>query len=320
MRKKVTLSDVAKEANVSPATVSYVLNNVTKHKIPHETKVKVFEAASKLNYVQNMNARALAGGKTYVIGALLVGTPDEYVSKHISYAKFLDQLERECNRLGYRVMVARIDPQRPEVNIIAERKLDGVFLIDASEDSFHRVSEQFEYGSPVVLVDGIIEDPLFCNLIADYRQAFSMLEQALQGREYAVVHERYHNRGLGACIREASGLPEERIYVAEKEGGQLRTFLEAQQQRGRLVVVLNEFLALHVLKSCPPEQVVAVCTSECPEYLPELAGRIYLQRSKALLASDIMQQLLTQPFTSHSPVMHIPFAERQAASGQPAPH
>lgn len=312
MRKKVTLSDVAKEANVSPATVSYVLNNVTKQKIPHETKVRVFEAASKLNYVQNMNARALAGGKTNVIGALLVGTPNEYVSKHISYAKFLDQLEGECNRLGYRLMVARIDPQRPEVNIIAERKLDGVFLVDASEDSFHRVSEQFEYGSPVVLVDGIVDDPLFCNLIADYRQAFSLLEQSLQGREFAVIRERYHNRRLGAFIREASDLPEERIYVAEKDDERLRAFLEAQRQRGRLVVVLNEFLALHVLKYCPPEQVVAVCTAECPEYLPEATGRIYLQRPKALVASDIMQHLLTQPFTSHSPVLHIPFEEQQA--------
>jgi len=307
MRKKVTLNDVAKEAKVSPATVSYVLNNVTKQKIPHETKMRVFAAASKLNYVQNMNARALASGKTNVIGVLLVGKPDEYVSKHISYAKFIDQLEGECNRLGYRIMISRIDPQRPEVSIIAERKLDGVFLVDASEDSFHLVSEQFEYGSPVVMIDSLVEDPLFRNLVADYRQLFELLRLSLGGGAFALVHERYHNRRLSALVREASGLPEERIHVAGQDDEQLRAFLDVQRREGRRTVVLNEFLALQVLKYAASEQILAVCTSECPEYLPFAAERFVLQQSKALAASGTMQQLLTQPFASHRPVLQIPF-------------
>lgn len=307
MRKKVTLSDVAKEANVSPATVSYVLNNVTKQKIPQETKVRVFEAASKLNYVQNMNARALASGKTNVLGVLLVSKPDEYISKHVSYGKFLDQIEQESNKDGYRLMVARIDPQRPEFNIISERKLDGVFLVDACEDSFHTVSGQFEYGSPVVLIDSFVDDALFVNLIADYDRIFGMLESTLQGRDYAIVHECYNNRRLGQYIVERSGLPTEDIHVAAGDQDRLRAFIEGR--KGRKLVVFNEFMALHVLKYCQPEEVIVVCTSECPEYLPEQTGKIVVQQSKARIAGEIMQQLLTQPFGTRSSILHVPYGE-----------
>lgn len=69
--RKVTLKDIAKEANVSPATVSYVLNYSEKEKISHETRLKVFEAARKLNYVPNMTARSLASQKSYLIGVII---------------------------------------------------------------------------------------------------------------------------------------------------------------------------------------------------------------------------------------------------------
>lgn len=52
--KRITMKDVAKEAGVSTATVSYVLNYSDTERISHETRLRVFEAANKLNYVPNM--------------------------------------------------------------------------------------------------------------------------------------------------------------------------------------------------------------------------------------------------------------------------
>ena len=49
--KRITMKDVAKEAGVSTATVSYVLNYSDTERISHETRLRVFEAANKLNYV-----------------------------------------------------------------------------------------------------------------------------------------------------------------------------------------------------------------------------------------------------------------------------
>ena len=51
--KKTRLIDIAKEAGVSIATVSYVLNNVKTQKVGEETKLKVLQIASLYNYKKN---------------------------------------------------------------------------------------------------------------------------------------------------------------------------------------------------------------------------------------------------------------------------
>ena len=48
---KVTIKDVAKEANVAVSTVSRVLSN--SDKISDKTKKKVLDAVKKLNYIPN---------------------------------------------------------------------------------------------------------------------------------------------------------------------------------------------------------------------------------------------------------------------------
>lgn len=47
-----TIKDVAIEANVSPATVSRILNNDSTLNVPVETRQNVINAAEKLNYTK----------------------------------------------------------------------------------------------------------------------------------------------------------------------------------------------------------------------------------------------------------------------------
>lgn len=56
--KKVTIKDVALRANVSKATVSYVLNDIGK--VSDETKQRVLDAIEELGYIPNNTARNLA--------------------------------------------------------------------------------------------------------------------------------------------------------------------------------------------------------------------------------------------------------------------
>ena len=58
-RRRATSADVAREAGVSRATVSYVLNDTPNQKIPEQTREKVLEAARKLAYSPSTAARAL---------------------------------------------------------------------------------------------------------------------------------------------------------------------------------------------------------------------------------------------------------------------
>lgn len=59
MKSKVTIKDIAREAGVSVATVSYVLNNRNDQKISDETRDKVLHISNLLNYTPNQAARSL---------------------------------------------------------------------------------------------------------------------------------------------------------------------------------------------------------------------------------------------------------------------
>jgi LacI family transcriptional regulator len=67
--KPVTIMDVAREAGVSYATVSRVVNN--KRSIVREKRARVLAAMQRLGYVPNLQARKLAGGRSQIVGLVL---------------------------------------------------------------------------------------------------------------------------------------------------------------------------------------------------------------------------------------------------------
>ncbi len=81
----VTIKDIAREADVSFATVSYVLNDKFKKiGISEQLAQKVKHVAAELGYCRNDVARAMVTGKNDVIGLLLPSTTREYCAKIIN--------------------------------------------------------------------------------------------------------------------------------------------------------------------------------------------------------------------------------------------
>lgn len=74
-RRRVTATDVAREAGVSQATVSYVLNNTPGQTIPASTRQRVQDAISRLGYAPHGAARALRTGRSDVVLFLLPDWP-----------------------------------------------------------------------------------------------------------------------------------------------------------------------------------------------------------------------------------------------------
>ena len=58
-KNNVTIKDVAREAGVSAATVSYVINNNKEQSISEETKQKIWQVVNMLNYKPNAFAKSL---------------------------------------------------------------------------------------------------------------------------------------------------------------------------------------------------------------------------------------------------------------------
>ncbi len=86
----VTIYDVAREARVSMATVSRVVDRRMQN-VKAETKNKVNEVIKRLNYRPNAVARGLASKKTTTVGVIIPDISNIYYSQLARGLKILQQ-------------------------------------------------------------------------------------------------------------------------------------------------------------------------------------------------------------------------------------
>jgi DNA-binding LacI/PurR family transcriptional regulator len=82
--RRVSLKDLATHLNLSPSTISFVLNDTPGRSIPEATRERVRAAAIEFNYKPNMIARSLLGKPMRSIGILLPELGEGYHSQVLS--------------------------------------------------------------------------------------------------------------------------------------------------------------------------------------------------------------------------------------------
>lgn len=129
-RRAVTLTDVARAARVSIATVSRALS--VPEKVRPVTLTRVEGAIERLGYVANGSARALASRRSHTIGALIPTLDNP------SFANTVHALQRTLGEAGYTLFVAchESDPlaERRLARALIERGVDGLMLLGAQHD------------------------------------------------------------------------------------------------------------------------------------------------------------------------------------------
>src|SRR5690348_14006297 len=102
--KRPTQADVAREAGVSRATVSYVVNGQTEGKIPisEDTRLRVLEAIEELDYEPDGSAQALRSGSTKTIGVII---PD---MRNPHFWESATGIEQEAHNAGYHLLLSGI--------------------------------------------------------------------------------------------------------------------------------------------------------------------------------------------------------------------
>lgn len=130
------LQDVARMAGVSTATVSKVLSNTPY--FTEETRRRVMDAVVALNYRPNLAARALASGKTRVIGVVFPYLYDA-IFKDPLVLTLLEGIEDVLTRSGYNLLLSapRLNDEGVEAysQLIQSGYVDGVIAIDSVPDS-----------------------------------------------------------------------------------------------------------------------------------------------------------------------------------------
>ncbi|KHD35766.1 catabolite control protein A [Clostridium acetobutylicum] len=123
-----SIKDVAREARVSIATVSRVLNNVDV--VNEETKKKVMEAIKKLDYRPNIVARSLKTQRTRTIGIVIPDISSQF------YPEIVRGAEDVSNIYNYNVILCNTDldisKEKDYIRVLKEKMVDGVIYMSNS--------------------------------------------------------------------------------------------------------------------------------------------------------------------------------------------
>ena len=149
--KRHSIKDIARNLNVSPTTVSFVLNGKGKEKkISDEVIKRVQDYTKEINYKPNMLARSLRTGKTKILVFMV-----EDISNHF-FAKIARIIEDIAYAKGYRVLFCSNENEdnrsRALLNLFFERQVDG-FIIIPSSGIQKDIEELMKNDIPVVLFD-----------------------------------------------------------------------------------------------------------------------------------------------------------------------
>ncbi|MDO4632707.1 MAG: LacI family DNA-binding transcriptional regulator [Eubacteriales bacterium] len=138
----VTRKDVAVLAGVSPAVVSYVLNN--SNYVSEEKRKAVLEAVEKLNYQPNYIGKSLRDKKTYNLGLVCDDIRGELFAEIAHYS------ECYAYQKGYKLFLCTSHQDDRFLRSMTNHRLDGIFL-GTSIYSSDQINQMAENGIPIVL-------------------------------------------------------------------------------------------------------------------------------------------------------------------------
>lgn len=258
----VTSRDVAELAGVSQATVSRVMSSSTK--LAPATKARVQDAMKALGYVPHAGAQAMKTRRTNTIGVVVADLTNPF------YAEVLDELTRELDTAGFRVVIwnAGGGSHEDALKAIGEHAVDGVIFTTATEDSLE-LKAAVEKNSPIVLINRVVEG-LDCDqvtssnadggsAVADYLLANGKTRVAFIGGTENASTSRDRGRGfLGRMAQKGHAVPEQLRFnggFSHDLSAQIMSQLLTRADRPQAVFCANDHMAFGALDALRANRV-----------------------------------------------------------------
>lgn len=179
---RVTLSDVAARAGVSPITASRALK--APYKVSEKLKTKIYQAVSELGYIPNHAARSLASSETKIISVIFPSLSNAV------FPDVLDGIHDVLTPAGYRILLANChyseDQEEVLVRTLLEQSPDGIIItgIDQSENTCKLLLNS---NTPVVQIMELTDSPIDMNVGFSHFQASYDLVTNLQNAGYRKI-------------------------------------------------------------------------------------------------------------------------------------
>lgn len=166
--KPVSLRDVAREAKVSVATVSMVLND--NPRISRATHLRISRIIEKLGYQPNRLAQSLSSRYTRVLAVMLPALRHAFADAY--FGELISGICDRAGKLGYKVMIEQAKPEfikeRKHIQIFERRYVDGLLVLGMN-DRCHFLEDFSDNRYPLCVVDNYFRQWGLDHAVCDYR-------------------------------------------------------------------------------------------------------------------------------------------------------
>lgn len=164
----VTITEIAKKANVSPATVSRVLNGHTS--VSEEKRRLVNRWIVKLGYKPSHVAQTLVGKKSFLLGIVVTDVSNPF------FAETVRALQHHAFLRGYSIVLCNTSSQegieRQHITSLLRRNVDGVLIVPASPNSPGMRALRAD-GVPTVVITQ--QNAAYDSVCVDHREGGAMV-------------------------------------------------------------------------------------------------------------------------------------------------
>nr|WP_037290075.1 LacI family DNA-binding transcriptional regulator [Saccharibacillus sacchari] len=304
--RPVTVYDIAREANVSVATVSRVLNNTAP--VKKETRERIVALMHKYQFQPNALARSLTRKETGMIGFILPDITNPF------FPEVLSGFDYEARRLGYtyflcdtistneeneRLYDRQYERESQYLSLLMEKQVDGIVMIGGRVDlakpdpELARELEEVAKRVPVLLLNGSLPKTKLNRVSADQKFGAELAVQhliELGHRDIAVIggyskmtNTQQRLAGFRSAMKDA-GLPVRKEWILTEgfsvpKGQEYAAQLLSAKRRPTAIFCMNDLLAIGALKAAHragirvPEELSIVGYDDIPQAtysIPEL--------------------------------------------------
>ncbi len=183
MKKNITISDVAKQAEVSKTTISRYLNGQF-GSMSAETKARIAQVISDLNYRPNRQAQALKSKRSYLIGVIVSDISNMYSSL------LLKGIGEVLEAAGYQMIIMdaanSVEKEQDLLHKLIDQSVEGIILQPSSRDASRYEFIQSEK-IPLLLVDRGIEPLIYPFVTTDNEAATKKMLPFILEKNYQRV-------------------------------------------------------------------------------------------------------------------------------------